>query len=120
MIQAYNKAAMDNLTVVRGEAGAGPARYYRLPGAEGTLGFISPVTEHFCRACNRLRLTSDGRLLPCLLSNIAIDLRTPLRAGADDDTLREIFRRAVVAKPRGHHLTEQPVPAARPMSQIGG
>ncbi|HID90183.1 MAG TPA: GTP 3',8-cyclase MoaA, partial [Anaerolineae bacterium] len=73
------EAALGPLTAVRGEAGAGPARYYRLPGAEGTLGFISPVTEHFCHACNRLRLTSDGRLLPCLLSGVAIDLRTPLR-----------------------------------------
>lgn len=114
------EAALGPLVAVRGEAGAGPARYYRLPGAKGTLGFISPVTEHFCQACNRLRLTSDGRLLPCLLSDLAIDLRTPLRAGADDGTLREIFRRAVVAKPRGHHLAEEPVPNARPMSQIGG
>ncbi|HIQ01343.1 MAG TPA: GTP 3',8-cyclase MoaA, partial [Anaerolineales bacterium] len=101
-------------------AGAGPARYYRLPGARGTLGFISPVTEHFCRACNRLRLTSDGRLLSCLLSDVSVDLRTPLRAGADDDVLREIFRRAIVAKPRGHRLAEADPPGALPMYQIGG
>ena len=119
-IRARIEAALGPLTAVRGEAGAGPARYYRLPGAEGTLGFISPVTEHFCGGCNRLRLTSDGRLLPCLLSDLAIDLRTVLRSGADDETLREVFRRAVVAKPREHHLAEEPVPAARPMSQIGG
>jgi len=114
------EAALGPLTAVRGEAGAGPARYYRLPGAKGTLGFISPITEHFCRACNRLRLTSDGRLLPCLLSDVAIDLRTPLREGADDETLREVFRRAIVAKPRGHHLAEDALPTHRPMSRIGG
>ena len=119
-IRARVEAALGMLTPVRGKAGAGPARYYRLPGAKGTLGFISPVTEHFCHACNRLRLTSDGRLLPCLLSDLAIDLRNPLRAGASDDQLRAILRRAIVIKPRGHRLAEDLVPECRPMSQIGG
>ncbi len=72
------EAALGPLTPVYGDVGVGPARYYRLPGAEGTIGFISAVTEHFCHYCNRLRLTSDGRLLPCLLSSATIDLRTPL------------------------------------------
>ncbi|HEC35083.1 MAG TPA: GTP 3',8-cyclase MoaA [Anaerolineae bacterium] len=119
-IRARVKAALGPLTAVRGEAGAGPARYYQLPGAKGTLGFISPVTEHFCQACNRLRLTSDGQLLPCLLSDLAIDLRTPLRVGAGDDTLRAIFRQAIIAKPRGHHLAQHVAPTCRAMSQIGG
>ena len=57
-------------------AGSGPARYYRLPGANGTLGFITPISEHFCYQCNRLRLTADGQLRPCLLSDDEIDLRT--------------------------------------------
>ena len=59
--------------------GEGPARYYRFPDAEGTIGFITPVSEHFCFKCNRLRLTADGRLLPCLLSDEEIDLRPALR-----------------------------------------
>ena len=55
--------------------GNGPAKYYRLPGATGTIGFITPVTEHFCYQCNRLRLTADGKLRPCLLSEDEIDLK---------------------------------------------
>jgi cyclic pyranopterin phosphate synthase len=117
-IRACIEQALGPLTGVRGE-GAGPARYYRLPGAAGTIGFISPVTEHFCHACNRLRLTSDGRLLPCLLSDAFIDLRTPLRKGADDAQLRDLFQQAIVAKPRGHRL-EQALPECLPMSRIGG
>ena len=120
-IRARIEGTLGPLAAVRGdENGAGPARYYRLPGAAGTLGFISPVTEHFCQACNRLRLTSDGRLLPCLLSDAAIDLRTVLREGADDGQLRELFSQAIVAKPRGHQLGERVQPGCLPMSQIGG
>jgi cyclic pyranopterin phosphate synthase len=118
-IRGRIETALGPLTAVRGE-GAGPARYYRLPGAEGTIGFISPVTEHFCQSCNRLRLTSDGRLLPCLLSDAAIDLRSALRAGGTDDHLRALFLQAITAKPRGHRLSEQRAPECLPMSQIGG
>ncbi len=101
--------------------GGGPARYYRLPGARGTLGFISPVTEHFCYACNRLRLTSDGRLLPCLMSDLTFDLRTPLRSGATDAGLRAIFEEAISLKPERHRLDEGvPPECTLPMSCIGG
>ncbi|MCK5433771.1 MAG: GTP 3',8-cyclase MoaA, partial [Dehalococcoidales bacterium] len=62
--------------------GAGPARYYRLPGARGTLGFISPMTDCFCSECNRLRLTADGRLRPCLVADDEVDLKGPMRNGA--------------------------------------
>ncbi len=123
-VRAKIEAEFGPLTPSRGTGvGIGPARYYRLPGAQGTLGFISPVTEHFCFSCNRLRLTSNGLILPCLLSNLAFDLRTPLRQGADDEMLREIFRQAVRSKPRQHHLAQQiPEEEAHilPMSCIGG
>ncbi|HOC20958.1 MAG TPA: GTP 3',8-cyclase MoaA [Anaerolineae bacterium] len=120
-IRARVEAEWGPLTAVQGEMGVGPARYYQLPGAAGTVGFISPVSDHFCHLCNRLRLTSDGRLLPCLMSNHAIDLRTPLRAGADDAELQAIFRQAIVEKPREHHLAQQPLPeCALPMSTVGG
>ncbi len=120
-IRARIAAAWGELTPVRGKTGVGPARYYRLPHAEGTLGFISAISEHFCHACNRLRLTSDGQILPCLMSNQSVDLKTPLRAGVDDATLQEIFEQAIRAKPRGHHLTEGILPLnVRPMSGIGG
>lgn len=118
-IRARIEEALGPLTPVYNEIGIGPARYYRLPGAAGTVGFISAVTEHFCRSCNRLRLTSDGRLLPCLLSNISVDLRTPLRQGATDEELRQLFLQAVIVKPRSHTL-EKGIPATLPMSHIGG
>ncbi len=120
-IRARVEEALGTLTPVRASSGIGPARYYQLPGAQGTLGFISAITEHFCHACNRLRLTADGKILPCLMSDRNIDLRTPLREGADDEALREIFRQAILAKPQGHHLSEQLVPeCALPMSRVGG
>ena len=121
-IRARVEEALGPLTPVHGAGnGVGPARYYRLPNAGGTLGFISPVTEHFCYACNRLRLTSNGQVLPCLMSSQAFDLRTPLREGADDDALREILRQAIHAKPKGHQLAESILPeCALPMSCIGG
>lgn len=119
-IRARIEEALGPLTPIPAEAGIGPARYYRLPGAAGTVGFISAITEHFCRFCNRLRLTSDGRLLPCLLSNATIDLRTPLRHGATDEELRALFMQAVIAKPRGHTLAEGVLPSSLPMSHIGG
>lgn len=120
-IRARVAAAFGELTPVsKAGPGVGPARYYQLPGAEGTLGFISPVTEHFCFTCNRLRLTSDGKILPCLLSDLSFDLRTPMRAGADDATMREIFNQAVRAKPHRHHLVDAPEEHKLPMSAIGG
>ncbi|MBN1920886.1 MAG: GTP 3',8-cyclase MoaA [Anaerolineae bacterium] len=120
-VRARIEAELGSLNAVHGETGIGPARYYQLPGAIGTLGFISPVSEHFCYACNRLRLTADGKLLPCLMSNRFIDLRTPLRAGASDAELETIFQKAILAKPRGHHLAEHQLPEhLLPMSAVGG
>lgn len=100
--------------------GNGPARYARLPGAEGTLGFISALTEHFCPSCNRLRLSADGRLMPCLFSSSEVDLRATLRAGGDDEGLRALFLRSLAIKPDRHHLAEQCVPIDRAMSRVGG
>jgi len=100
--------------------GNGPARYWRLPGALGTIGFISPVSQHFCANCNRLRLTADGRLRPCLLSDEEFDLRGPLRSGIDDAELKELLTRAVARKPARHHLKEGERAVNREMAQIGG
>jgi cyclic pyranopterin phosphate synthase len=100
--------------------GGGPARYYRLPDAKGTLGFITPISEHFCTQCNRLRLTADGHLRPCLLSDTEIDLRTPLRAGADVEQIKALIVQAIERKPKRHHLDECQVPEGRVMSEIGG
>lgn len=96
--------------------GWGPANYYRLPGALGTLGMISPLSHHFCGECNRLRLTADGKLRTCLFSDDEIDVRSVLRTGTDDD-VRSVIRAALEAKPEGHH---QQLGTVRHMSQIGG
>ncbi len=96
--------------------GWGPARYYRLDGAQGTVGVISPLSHHFCAECNRLRLTADGRLRPCLFSDEEIDVRSVLRAG-DDEAVRAVIRQALHIKPENHH---DRVGTERRMSQIGG
>jgi len=100
--------------------GGGPARYYRLPGAQGTIGFITPISEHFCYQCNRLRLTADGKLRPCLLSDYEIDLRTPLRQGASVKEIKALIIEGIRNKPERHHLSEQVIPQGRAMSEIGG
>jgi cyclic pyranopterin phosphate synthase len=101
-------------------SGRGPAVGYRLDGARGTIGLISPVTQHFCAACNRLRLTADGRLRLCLLADDEVDLRALVRAGAGDEEIQHALRRAVACKPAGHRLASHIVPDGRHMAEIGG
>ncbi len=100
--------------------GNGPAKYFRLAQARGTIGFITPVSEHFCFNCNRLRLTADGKLRPCLLSDYEVDLKTPLRGGISGEGLKESIEEAVANKPRQHQMAEGYVPRARPFFQVGG
>ena len=100
--------------------GNGPAKYFSLPNATGTIGFITPVTEHFCYQCNRLRLTADGKLRLCLLSEEEIDLREPLRRGASAAELKSLIEKAIARKPRSHHLAEGSTYKGRPFSQVGG
>ena len=101
-------------------AGNGPAKYFRLPQASGTIGFITPVTEHFCFNCNRLRLTADGNLRPCLLSDEAIDLKQALRSGASSAELKGLIEEAIARKPREHHLADGCTPQGHSFSQVGG
>lgn len=98
----------------------GPARTYRLPGAAGSVGFISQITNDFCSRCNRLRLTHDGFLRPCLMSDGELDLRTPIRSGASDEDLAALYRHVVDHKPERHYLAEGQKVVGRGMSQIGG
>lgn len=99
--------------------GNGPAKYYCLPHAKGSLGFISPISEYFCSNCNRLRLTADGRLRPCLLAEHEVDLRAPLRKGASQEELQALIREAISAKPERHLIDQNILPRER-MVQIGG
>ncbi len=98
----------------------GPARIYRLKGAQGTVGIIPAVSEHFCGECNRLRLTADGQLRPCLLSQQEIDLRSLLRDGVADEVLAELLEKSVAAKPERHCVDENYRPGSRRMQGIGG
>ena len=98
----------------------GPARSFRLPGACGTVGFISQITNDMCVNCNRLRLTADGQLRPCLMADGEVDLRTALRSGARDEEIAELFRMTVVHKPKEHRLEDGMAPIGRNMSQLGG
>ncbi|MGE5552846.1 MAG: GTP 3',8-cyclase MoaA [Betaproteobacteria bacterium] len=116
--------------------GSGPARSWRLKGGRGSFGFISPVSEKFCDRCNRLRLTADGHLRPCLLSTREVDVKGPLRRGASDAELAALFAEAVRLKPAEQEFPQLSVgqcgaglPQAegygdsctgRYMSQIGG
>ncbi len=101
-------------------SGTSPARTYRLRGALGDLGFISPVTQPFCASCGRIRLTADGRLRLCLLRDAEVDLLTPLRAGASRDEIKALFAAAAYRRPFGHALAERLYPRERVMIQIGG
>ena len=99
----------------------GPTVRYRFKEAQGEIGFISPLTHHFCQVCNRLRLTAKGHLRPCLLSDQELDLRGPMRAGATDRDLENIFAEAADHKPRSHHLgSEDSGSLSGQMSAIGG
>ncbi len=103
----------------------GPSRYFRLKGAKGVIGFISALTHHFCRDCNRLRLTSDGKLRPCLFSETEIDLRAALRGGEPDSEIERLLRLSIEIKPEGHNMAFVGPEALspnrrRPMSRIGG
>jgi cyclic pyranopterin phosphate synthase len=99
----------------------GPARLCALPGAKGKIGFIAPMSWHFCGSCNRLRLTADGKIRSCLFSNDEMDIKTPLRRGASKKELSEFFTSAAKHKPRRHHLNEERHSnTGRGMYAIGG
>jgi len=101
--------------------GDGPARRLKPAGAAGEIGLISPLSHHFCPKCNRLRLTSDGKLLTCLFAQEEVDLRGPLRSGASDEELLRLITEAVAAKPDRHHLDSGRQPSfSRCMRTIGG
>ena len=100
--------------------GDGPAVYYTVPGWKGDIGFIAAVHGKFCASCNRVRLTSQGFLRPCLASETGCDLRTLLRGGAADEELLQAIRETIWSKPREHHFGDHSMPATRGMYRIGG
>ncbi|MBX3133011.1 MAG: GTP 3',8-cyclase MoaA [Gemmatimonadaceae bacterium] len=97
--------------------GNGPAKYYRLAGAAGTVGVITPMTHTYCGDCNRVRLTADGRLRTCLYGDHEVNLREPLRAGLG---LEPLFVQALAEKPKEHNLLQLRVGGLKALSQVGG
>lgn len=100
--------------------GGGPARYLGSPDGRFTVGFITPLSQHFCATCNRVRLTVDGVLHLCLGQEERLDFRSLMRAGATDADLVEAIRRAIDMKPERHEFREQPQKLVRFMSMTGG
>ena len=101
--------------------GNGPARYYKISGGAGSIGFISPMSHQFCSECNRIRLTADGKLRGCLYEKQEVDLKQALERKASDDELQELFWHAIMSKP-AHHSMDSGWGRhnSRKMYQIGG
>jgi cyclic pyranopterin phosphate synthase len=109
------------LTPQKNILGNGPARYYSLEGGEGSLGFISPMSNHFCGECNRIRLTAEGGLRGCLYDKREVNLKTALKNGSSDEEIKELFIWAIKAKPARHHMNNGwGEENKRKMYQIGG
>jgi len=121
-IRATIEAEFGALSEEPRESFAGPASDFRLSGARGKIGFITPLSHTFCARCNRVRMTPAGKLRLCLFGEAGVDLRAPLRAGATVDDLERLIRATLKQKPESHHLAlgysgpEAPVT----MSTIGG
>ncbi|MBU4440212.1 MAG: GTP 3',8-cyclase MoaA [Firmicutes bacterium] len=95
----------------------GPAEYYQLPGAKGRVGLINPISKHFCSECNRIRVTTDGKIKPCLHSDYEIDLVALHKEGK---SYQEILLQAIDDKPEKHHINEHEKQLRRNMNEIGG
>jgi cyclic pyranopterin phosphate synthase len=101
--------------------GSGPAKYYTLEGGQGSVGFISPMSNHFCGECNRIRMTAEGKLRGCLYDKTESDLKLAVRAGDRDEDLRQIFFKTINSKPDKHNMNSGwGSENHRKMYQIGG
>jgi cyclic pyranopterin phosphate synthase len=109
-----------DLQPVAGPGGNGPARYFAFPGAAGTVGVITPMSHNYCERCNRMRLTADGQLRPCLFGHLQTNLRDPLRRG---EPLEPLIRHTLSVKPERHwleHGTAAGSGGLRALSEVGG
>ncbi|MFW5452235.1 GTP 3',8-cyclase MoaA [Thioalkalivibrio sulfidiphilus] len=100
--------------------GGGPARYMQVAGTDLRIGFITPISQHFCETCNRVRLSVDGTIYTCLGQEHNLELRPLLRAGCSDDELFDAIQRAVDLKPERHEFSDRPEKVLRFMSMTGG
>jgi cyclic pyranopterin phosphate synthase len=114
-------ARLPELAKSESPQGSGPARTYRLPGAQATIGFITPASEHFCNACNRLRVTAQGSLCACLFGERGEDMRGALCEGVSGTKLQELLARAIDSKPEQHPFgADFKITSVEAMSKIGG
>jgi len=100
--------------------GGGPARYYRINNTDFEIGFITPISQHFCETCNRVRLSVDGTLYLCLGQDDRLELRPLLRAGISDHELKQVIIQAIMNKPQKHEFSQKPGQVVRLMSLTGG
>lgn len=110
-----------HLRPARISKGNGPAKYFNFEGGEGSVGFISPMSNHFCSECNRIRMTAEGKLRGCLYDKREIDLQEAINNGASDEELKELFIKTINLKPSEHHMDNGwGTDNQRKMYQIGG
>ena len=100
--------------------GGGPARYVKVAGTDLKIGFITPISQHFCETCNRVRLAADGTLYLCLGQADKVELRSLLRDGISDEQLKQVIINSIALKPEKHEFTEKPQQVVRFMSMTGG
>ena len=117
LVQAFGEPEKSERT-----HGSGPAEYYDFPGFKGSVGFISAMSHAFCGNCNRIRLTADGVLKPCLCYRDGLNIKELLRAGASDKALKDAMEKAILSKPLRHNFCDENggAPETRKMVQIGG
>lgn len=109
-----------NLIPTTKHMGGGPARYWQTTNGDFTLGLITPMSQHFCATCNRVRLSVDGTLYMCLGQNNSFELRPLLRDNCSDKELEQAIRQAIKLKPEAHNFREEPAKIIRIMSATGG
>lgn len=120
LIQTFRQAGF-SYEEIKASRGNGPADYIKLDGAKGKIGFISPLSHKFCDACNRIRITPEGFLKPCLHSKEGIDIKQSLRISITDEVLVELLKQGILMKPKSHHFLEiTEIEDDRSMNQIGG
>lgn len=110
-----NKIVLEKVPELEFDGVSGVAKIYKIKGQKGRIGLISPISCSFCEDCNRIRLTSDGKLKPCLHSKDEINLK-----GLSGEELEEVFKRGIYEKPEKHHLEDGKSESARDMNKIGG
>ena len=120
-LQTVKQKLSKNFELIPGVMpGGGPARYVQIKNTDLRIGFITPISQHFCESCNRVRLSTDGTLYLCLGQDDKLELRPLLRAGISDDELKNVLIQAIALKPEKHEFKEKPQQVVRLMSMTGG